>query len=498
MKTHLIHLEQDDNVISITDKLSWGKAQRILLVYPTTPGLNLQKIDLLLIKRAAIKQGFSIGIVSRLNDVKSLAAELNIPVFKSIKHAQRRTWSAFVSNRKDDIKRKSAVEIRKMSLETKTIEPKWRTLIGVRLFFFSLGVLGVLLISLLFIPSANIKLNIPDHIQSITLDVTADESMDMVNLSGMIPVHTKDIEVEGTRLISINTKTKIPDKFSVGKILFTNLTESQIEIPLGTIIARLDNTGIRFETIESGDISAGIGQTLVMPIRAITPGEAGNMEANSLGSLIGDLGSSVSAINPEPSFGGTDRITNLAIESDRNGLFSILEDDLKVKAIQAAQAQLANGDIIFPDTVVVEEILDEIFVPAAGQPGNRLSLDLKILYTMHYAAYSDLVRLGEPALKAGLPDGYVSSPGSSIYFDLLNKPATNTNGTTTLALQVNQNIQRAVNGLYVSRLVQGLSVQDSYKILEEEYGPEIKPVVEISPPWWPWLPIVTLRIAVEN
>jgi len=498
MKTHLIHLEQDDNVISITDKLSWGKAQRILLVYPSTSGLNLQKIDLLLIKRAAIKQGFSLGIVSRLNDVKSLAAALDIPVFKSIKHAQRITWAAFVSDGKNNIERKPAAEIRKMGLEAKTSEPKWRTFIGVRLFFFSLGVLAVLLIYLLFIPSANIKLNIPDHKQSITLAITTDETIEFVNLSGTIPVHINNIDVEGTRLASINSKTKVPDKFSVGKILFTNLTEAQIEIPLGTIIARLDNSGIRFETIEMGDLSAGIGQTIILPIRALTPGEAGNMEANSLGSLIGDLGSSVSAVNPEPSFGGTDRITNLAIESDRDELFSILEDDLKVKAIQASQAQLAEGNIIFPDTVMVEEVLEENYVPAIGQPGDRLSLDLKLLYSMQYAAYSDLVRIGEPALKAELPDGYVFSPGSSINFELLNKPTTNPNGTTTLTLQASQNINRAVNGLYIPQLVQGLSVQDSYKILEEKLGSEIKPVIEISPSWWPWLPIATLRIAVGN
>jgi hypothetical protein len=498
MKTHLIHLEHDDNVISITDKLSWGKARRILLVFPATPGLKIMKIDLLMIRRAAKKRGFSLGIVSRLNNVKLLAAEVGIPVFKSIKHAQSRTWAAFLPGRINYSERKTPGEIRKMGLEVKTIEPKWRTLIGVRLFFFSLGVLAVLLVSLLFIPSANIELNIPDHKHSITLNVIADELIDTVNLSGTIPVHTMNIDVEGSSLVSINSKTNVPDQFSVGKILFTNLTESQIEIPLGTIISRLDNTGIRFETIERGEISPGIGQTLTLPVRALTPGEAGNMEANSLGSLIGDLGTSVSAVNPEPSFGGTDRVTNFANETDRNELFGFLEKDLKIKAIQAAQLQLAEGDIIFPDSVIVEEILNEIYVPAAGQPGDRLSMDLRLLFTIQYASYSDLVRLSEPALKAGLPDGYVSLPGSSIKFDLLENPTTNTNGTTALTLQANQNIGRAVNGLYVSRLVQGLRVQESYKILVEEYGLEIRPVVKISPSWWPWLPIVTLRIAVTN
>jgi len=495
MKTHLIHLDQDDNVNSIIDKLLWGKASRILLVFPTSPGFNLKKIDLLLIKRAAKKQGFSLAIVSRLNEVKLLASEVQIPVYKSINHAQRRTWTSEISDI-SIIERKSSEDIKNFGMQAKLVEPAWKNLIGIRLLFFSLGVLAVLTLSLLFIPSATIKLDLPIYTQSITMKVIADENVDTVNLSGTVPIHIKKIEVEGTRLASVTTKANVPDKYSVGRILFTNLTASLVEIPLGTIISRLDNTGIRFETIEKGELQAGVGQTMLIPVRALTPGEAGNMQANSLGSLIGDLGSSISAINPDPVTGGTDKISIIASERDRNELFSFLESDLKTQAIQAAQDQLALGDIIFPDTVKIEEILEQVFVPAVGQPGDRLSLDLRLIYIMQYSSYSDLVQLSEPALKADLPDGYVPLADKPVVFNLLSGPTPYNDGTTGFSIQANRNIMRSVDQFYISQIVQGLSVEEAINILKEEYGQDSKPVVDISPSWWSWFPIVTLRIAI--
>lgn len=466
------------------------------MVYPSSPGLNLQKIDLLLIKRAAQKKGFSIGIVSRSNSVKLLADDLSIPVFKSIKQAQRGIWAVLSPASNKFSERKTVSDIRKLGLDAKIKEPEWRALVGVRLIFFSLGVMAVLLIFLLFIPSAEVKLNLPVQIQTITLHVTADETVDEVNLSGVIPVHTIIVSVEETGLVDVNTTNYVPDKYATGKILFTNLTENQIEIPLGTIITRLDNTGIRFEVTEKGDVPAEIGQTIELQIRALTPGVAGNVEAYSLGSLIGDLGTSLSAINPVPTYGGSDRLTKMPDQSDRDGLFSLVEAELIVKAIQTAQAQISAGDIIFPDTSNKKEGFQENFVPAPGQPGDRLALNLSGSLTMEYAEYADLLRLAKPALTGDLPEDYEPLTGSPIEFELLEKPASNLDGTTTLELQVTRKIIKVVDPLIVSNQIKGSTISEAYGILKNEFGTEIDPGVKVTPSWWPWLPIVTLRIAI--
>jgi hypothetical protein len=498
MKTHIIHLDQDDNVVSITDKIAWGKAQRVLLIYPPSLDLKLQKIDFLLILRSAKKKGFSLALVSRVKNVKELAGELNIPVFRSIKNAQRRNWASSDSVIIDRSARQSSTDLRQIGLDAKPKGSKWKEQTGFRLFFFSMGVMAVLLISIIFIPSAVVHLDVTDKIQMENLEVTALDTIGIVNLSGVIPAYTLTIEVTGDRVVSVNTKTKIPDKYSVGVILFTNLTEGEIEIPLGTIITRLDNSGIRFETTQRGVVASGVGETLELPIRALTPGEVGNLEANSLGSLVGDLGASLSATNPESTFSGADRITNSPDQADRNGLFDMLEAELKIKAIQAAQDQLSEGVVIFPDTVKLENRLYEIYVPSAGQPGDRLALDLKLSYTLQYSTFTDLEKLGQATLNAGMPEGYVPLSESTIKFDLLSPPITNSLGGTTISFQVNQKIRKDISLIKISQLIQGASLEESYRILEEEFGEEIKPFVELSPSWWPWLPIVTLRIDITG
>lgn len=498
MKTHIIYLDQEDNLVSITDKLSWGKAQRVLLVFPPSPCFKIQKIELLLIKRATKKMGFLLGIVSRKKNIKKLALEVGIPVFKSIKYAQRKKWKAPVSYRYNHFSRKSVSEIKKKDFGFKTKEPDWMNFLWVRLLFFSLGVLSVLLVLILFIPSAKIKLNLQDQEQTIFLQIEANEAVEVVNLSGIIPVHTIDVSVEGTRLVKINTRTSVPDKYSIGKILFTNLTENKVGIPLGMIITRLDNSGIRFEVIEKGDLQGGVGQTIELPIRALTPGKAGNMEANSLGSLIGDIGTSLLANNPNPSYGGTDIMTKMANEIDRSELKDQLESDLRDEAIQSAQELLSEGDILFPETIKLEEIIKETYVPIAGQPGDRLSIDLKISYSIQYAEHSDLVMLGETVLNADLPEGYLPLSGDYIKFDLLKNPSTDSKGTTTLSLKAHRRVIREINSLKISGLINGLSAHDAYKFLNEEYGLDIRPVIVISPYWWNRVPIVPLRIAIED
>lgn len=498
MKTHIIHLDHDDNVVSIKDKVSWGKAKRVLLIFPPSLDLNLQKIDLLLIQRASKKGGFSLGLVSRVKSLRKLADELKIPVFRSIKLAQRRTWEPVASNKVVRSLRKPVKDLRQFGLDIKPREPKWKEAIGFRLFFFSIGVMAVLIISIMFIPSADIQLNVTEHVQMETLEVIAVDSIGIVNLSGVIPAYTLTIAVSGERVVGVDTKTKIPDKFSVGIINFTNLTEGEIEIPVGTIISQIDNSGIRFETTQRGVVAPGIGNTVDVPIRAITPGEAGNLEAYSLGSLVGDLGASLSATNPAPTISGSDRIAFSPDQNDRNELFVLLESELKEKAIQDGRDQLSKGDIIFPDTIKLEDVLQEIYVPTAGQPGDRLALSLKLSYTMQYSAYSDLETLGQAALNAGLPEQFKPISGNSITFNLIDPPTTNSLGSTSLSLQVNQKIRRDISPTEITQLVQGLTLPKTHKILDEEWGDETEPVIDISPSWWPWLPIVPLRIDISG
>jgi len=73
MKTQIIKLDSHDDVISIRDKMSWAKTERILLIFPRRLSLLMRNIDLLLLRRHAAELGAQLGIVARSNELRRLA-----------------------------------------------------------------------------------------------------------------------------------------------------------------------------------------------------------------------------------------------------------------------------------------------------------------------------------------------------------------------------------------------------------------------------------------
>ena len=92
MKTHVIQLDRHDDVTSVTDKITWSKSNRVLLVWPRRGQVLNRPLDLQLIQRACAGLGADLACVADDNDVLDHAKELGIPVFRSAKVAQRLPW----------------------------------------------------------------------------------------------------------------------------------------------------------------------------------------------------------------------------------------------------------------------------------------------------------------------------------------------------------------------------------------------------------------------
>lgn len=496
MKAHIIQLDRHDNVLSISDKMSWGKAKRVLLVYPPSGELILKKIDLLLIHRAAKKLGFSISLVSIPNDIKKLAKDLDIPFFSSINDAQRMKWKAKLRKKTANYSR-SFIDLQKIHQKRNPKRSDWQSKTSVRFISFTMGVLAVFLVALIFIPSAEIHLNLSEQQQTIPFKAFANENVKEVNLIGSIPSHEISVEVEGTKQTKVSSQVEVPDKKAYGLVRFTNLTDEMIFIPAGTIVAHLNNPGIRFITTQAGEVLPGAGNSIDLNIQALTAGKDGNLEVNSIGSLVGDLGIKLTVTNPEPTIGGTNIVTTMATEIERDNLFNSLEAELRKQAIMKIQLLLAEGDMIFTDTLSMDKIVEEVFVPADGQPGEQLSVRLKLSFSIRYAEYSDLLKLAIPTLRSNLPSDY-EEVNNSVTIETLGQPKTNATGITILELKFTQIFRSKIDLIYISQLVQGKKINDAYTLLNEKFENEMHPNIKINPSWWPRLPLVPLRIVILN
>lgn len=92
MKTQVILLENDDDYISVRDKMNWSQTRRILLVFPAAATNLIHPLDLTLIKRHAGSLGAQLAIVTMDPKIEYAAGQVGIPVFDNILMAQEGKW----------------------------------------------------------------------------------------------------------------------------------------------------------------------------------------------------------------------------------------------------------------------------------------------------------------------------------------------------------------------------------------------------------------------
>jgi hypothetical protein len=358
-----------------------------------------------------------------------------------------------------------------------------------------IGVASVLVLVALFIPRAQVTLHPDSELQSIVLPVTASPSVDTVFITGSIPAREKRVIVAGTQTVVVTGEGVIPQSKAKGVAVFRNLTQQAVSVPAGTVVRTADEAAVRFVTTRDGEVEAGVGNELELPIEAVEGGLAGNVEAETIVVVEGRLGLSLSVINPEPLTGGREIPSVQATDRDRERA----KDELMETFEKEARAQLAEeidaGDILFEDTFIISQILSEEYDPPAGAAGTKLTLTMQAEFSMSYAAASDLTQLASLALNASLPSGFVSA-SEALTVQPETKPAADNDGSIRWKVRAERSIVRQINNGQVMQMIQGIRSGRAQTLLEKNLPLEDAPQIDLSPSWWPWVPIVPFRISV--
>ena len=496
MKTQLIPLEAHDDLISVRDRMSWAKTPRILLVWPKSIRIPLRALDLKVLQRHAFSLGAQLGLVTRHPSIRREAQAQGIPVFSTTGEAQRNPWPKYdiPGKRKLHEPRRDLRQIRE---KVRTGESSWSNYPIVRILFFSLGVLAVLAIVFLFIPKAQVILSPETVLQTVSLPVQADPSVKVVYITGNVPARELHATVRGVREILTTGSVPVPQSTSEGVVTFRNLTEADVSIPFGTVLTSTGLPGVRFLTMEQGDLPGGLEETIDVRVQAESSGDVGNVEAGSILAIEGDLGLRVAVTNEEPTSGGYDRVTMAATEGDLVRLREELLRQLELDALQEMESMLQNGDQLIPDTIIYKQILDETYSPSLGQPARKVNLTLQVEFVASYVSGDDLTELASTVLNASQLDGYVDA-GEPLKFETLNSYETNKNGITNWDMRVSRRLKKRVDVDKVISLVKGHSTNVAIENMEDALNLDYTPEIIISPKWWPWFPLIPFNITVET
>jgi hypothetical protein len=496
MKTQVIQLDPHDDVTSVRDKISWAKTARILLVYPRRSRLLERTLDLRLLQRYTEGLGSQLAIVAPLEDTRQTAQKLGILVFKTAAIAKRETWQ---EPRTGAIpaRRSHRSELRGMRREAFPVEGSWRNRQSVRLLFFSLAILAVLVLLLLFLPSAKVEINPETRIQSLSIPASASPNVTTVNLTGSLPARLTFSVLELSRTAPVTGSIIIAQNPSAGMVRFRNLNTGAMDIPSGTIVITTGSPPVRFATTAEAVIPAGLGKSLDVPVQAVDAGSSGNLPADSLVALEGSLGASLAVTNPSPTAGGSDRSAPIQTADDRTRLHDALVSEILENCKISLPQSIAAGGVYFPDTITPAQTLSETYFPADGQTGETLSLSIKLQCQAQYATATDINTLAGMALDANLPGGF-EPVSNAVTASFSAAPVTDIDGTTHWKVQAQRLLHARIDPLAVTLLVQGRSRAQAGRRLTESFRLAAAPTFSLSPSWWPWLPVIPFRITVSS
>ena len=232
MKTQIIQLEVHDDTNSVKDKMDWSQTPRILLVWPDRGKVFQKRLDLVLLERYCSSHGSQLALLSSDPEVIFLAEEAGIPVFQSRRNAQTQPWrKSFREFERKDLYQQVG-EPREIDFFERTDTPKpiefpaWG-----RILIFTIGVLAVLSIAGLLLPSAVVTIPEEGKTRNLKIPIQADPNLKNVNISGIIPARKMVLTIEAEKSRPTSGSLAVPAEYAGGEVVFTNLSESTISIP---------------------------------------------------------------------------------------------------------------------------------------------------------------------------------------------------------------------------------------------------------------------------
>ncbi|MBI3738260.1 MAG: baseplate J/gp47 family protein, partial [Chloroflexi bacterium] len=409
--------------------------------------------------------------------------------------AQRDPWPEHRSTKRRD-PRAARTNLRAAGEGARVKEAAWRSNSAARIGFFAAGVLAVLTVAALFVPRAAIKLTPISQEQRVTIPVTAGESIKSISITGNVPAHEIKFTVTGTQSATIISQASVPQDKAKGVARFKSLTQVPVTIPAETVVYSAGPMTVRFVTLNETHLEGKVNSVVEVPIVAVEAGETGNLPANSITAVEGSLGISVSVTNPEPTSGGTNRTAVAPSEDDRKRVHDVLMSLLPAQAQKQAAGLIGANDILLVNTLKMGQVLEETYDPPAGEPGNLLKLTMRVEFSAQYMQADDLNQLAETTLNASIPDGFLASP-DTLKFTMLGTPVLDESGASHFDLQVERGVKHEVNAQRANALVRGLSRRDAARVLLHELPLEKSPEIDLSPSWWPWMPLIPFRITFQ-
>ncbi len=477
--------------------MDWSQTPRVLLEWPDESKILRNRLDLVLLERHCSTIGSQLALLTKDQQVIDQAEEAGIPVFQIRSEAQLQPWGkSFREFIRQEVVLQSQ-QPRENPINEKDDKtgghqlPPWA-----RILIFTVAVVAVLAIGATLLPSANVSLSAGSYKREITIQIQAIRDQEGINISGIIPSRVLEIIVEDQVSLPATGTLPIPAEYARGEVVFTNLGETSIYIPLNTILSTSQENSPLFITMGSGTTPEGRGAQISLPIEALEPGILSNLPENMISRINKDLGAELSVINPSPTSGGEDIIVPAPNDKDRIRANLLLSSALIEMALEGAARQLDTGDMLLSSQPESSEISLSTYQPEIGSAGNTLTLTNVGQYNFSYASGDDLISLAEHVVNALYTGGLFEPALDTISLTHLSEPEFGTDQIAHWEMQVSWNEYRVFNNQKIIQTVLGKKPTDAEKLLKNSLDLDLLPDIQVIPSWWMRIPVLPFRIRI--
>ncbi|MEI8130787.1 MAG: baseplate J/gp47 family protein [Leptolinea sp.] len=500
MKTLVLQLDRTEDVGSIRDKVTWGKASRVLLVWPVNFSMLDRKIDLVTVKRICTAQGSRLGIVSDIPEIIAEAEELQIPVFDSVNRAMRKAWDRRKGRNargRSALREAGSMDIEKLRIGKYSISEFWNINENMRLPVFLLAVMAVFAILIFLFPSAKVIVFPQGRSSEMQIEFRVLEGQGSDSIPGVLAATKKTLKMDGETTVPTSGSIQAPDLKAIGAVTISNLTPSDVIIPAGTLIQKPSNPPVRYQILESvtlpaNEITIGIG------IEAIEPGEKGNTDSNTITRLDGPLGLLVEVSNPGSVSGGSGKTYQAVLKEDILLAAEKNQSTLKTQAEAEFTKSLSDQEIILPSSIQVVKVVEQTEHPGVGQVGVLLKLKQTVEYSVLVINQPDMEKQAETILNANQPTkGWVSSRDGPVEIKILSQEFAAKTGSVILQVTISKIFAPLLDTSTIRSQIAGKSKVVALEILGSSAININPPEIQTTPGWLPFLPLLSSRVEIE-
>ncbi|HET6447316.1 MAG TPA: baseplate J/gp47 family protein [candidate division Zixibacteria bacterium] len=418
MSIQAIHLDEEDDIVSIRDRLDWVGEQRVVLVLPDQGDLLTDYLDLMLLRRHADDLRLEVGLVTVDARVSGQAKSLGFPVFRSVTNSSssgRGWWRSRL--RRDYLARPVQLEPedRREIERRKKVRPQWQRWV----FRYIAIVLYILTLAFLFvaavyaIPGATIALKPDLQRIDVTHQIVADPQLETVSFSGAsVPGRVLRSVQEWQAEVDTSGLVEVPNTAARGSVVFVNQIDQQASVPAGTRVSTSAGQRVLYQTMESVTVPGGPGSSVEVEVVAIEPGLEGNVDQNLINRIEGSLSLQLEVRNLDSIEGGTIRQVLAVSDADIERLTAQVMDQMKILAIREMEGMLEDNEFLAADSLRVVHTLHETFSHFPGEKTGRLAVDMRMAMEATAVDETQAVELVYNELASLVTPGYELVPDS--------------------------------------------------------------------------------------